>query len=189
MYFDQNEVKSINFLLQQDINKQKTEKSKTALEDFGKIVDYAKNIGCRHAMFSKYFNDKKLPECKKMCDFCKDPKAAQKALGMFLQLSCNYYSAPVDDNADPLELYGGRLILSSLILHFDETHFHLQVVVKVSATRRTSMGTPMMVVAVPVSRQQAQQQPMALERSWPVVDDNSTRPKHWNLRRLRGYAV
>lgn len=108
MYFDSSEVKSISYLLQMDVNKTNgSEKSKLAVKDFEKIVDYAQTVACRHSMFSKYFNDKKIPECKKMCDVCKDRKKAEKDLETYHKLSLNHYGAPVNENNEPIDLYGG----------------------------------------------------------------------------------
>lgn len=99
-----------------DVNKTNSEKSKLAVKDFERIVQFAESVDCRHAMFSRYFNDKKMPECKKMCDVCKDRKAAQKALDTYHQLSLNHYGAPVDENNDPIDLYGGmRYITHKMI--------------------------------------------------------------------------
>lgn len=90
-----------------DLNKTKSKKSELAIKDFEKIVNYAETIDCRHAMFSKYFNDDK-PNCKEMCDVCRNRKAAEKSLDMYHKLSMNHYSsAPVKDS-DPSDLYGGK---------------------------------------------------------------------------------
>lgn len=106
IYFCRNEVKSIDYLLKMESQKDpKNERSKRAQKDFGKIVDYCESINCRHQLFSKYFNDDEMPNCKRRCDVCKDRKKAEKALEVYQQLSLNYYSeAVMDDGSD---LYGG----------------------------------------------------------------------------------
>lgn len=86
----------------------KKKKCRNACDDFEKIVKYTQTIECRHLMFSKYFNDKKVPECKATCDVCKDRKAAEQALEMHQKLSLNHYGAAVVDD-DPSDLYGGKL--------------------------------------------------------------------------------
>lgn len=91
-----------------DLNKTKSKKSELAIKDFEKIQTYAETIECRHAMFSKYFNDSK-PKCKEMCDVCRDRKQAEKSLDMYKKLSLNHYSAPVMDG-DSSDLYGGKQI-------------------------------------------------------------------------------
>lgn len=107
IYFCRSEVKSIDFLLKMESQKNpKNERSKRAQKDFEKIVDYCQSLNCRHQLFSKYFNDDEMPNCKRRCDVCKDRKKAEKALEVYQQLSLNYYSEAVmaDNGAD---LYGG----------------------------------------------------------------------------------
>lgn len=102
MYFDMREAKTISFLLQQNIKKDSKERD---VEDFKKVVNYATSTECRHALFSKYFGDK-IPDCNKMCDFCKRPEATRAALKTFQMLSETYSFDPVEDNS-VAELYAG----------------------------------------------------------------------------------
>lgn len=107
IYFCRNEVKSIDYLLKMDSQKDpKNERSKRAQKDFEKIVDHCQSVSCRHQLFSKYFNDDEMPNCKRRCDVCKDRQKVEKALDVYQQLSLNYYSEAVmrDNGAD---LYGG----------------------------------------------------------------------------------
>lgn len=107
IYFCRNEVKSIDFLLKMDSQKDpKNERSKRAQKDFEKIVDHCQSVSCRHQLFSKYFNDDEMPNCKRRCDVCKDRKKVEKAVEVYQQLSMNYYSEAViaDNGAD---MYGG----------------------------------------------------------------------------------
>lgn len=91
-----------------DANKTKnSQKSQLAMKNFGKIVDFVEQMSCRHLLFSNYFGDSKKPECKAMCDVCKDRKGAEKTLDMFHRLSMNHYSGAVEDG-DGSDLYGGR---------------------------------------------------------------------------------
>lgn len=109
VYFCSNEIKSINFLLTKDAqtNADK-ERAKQAMKDFEKIVRYCETLECRHLLFSKYFNDKDKPDCKRRCDVCKDPKKAKIALDTFHRLSMNHYSGAIEDT-DTSDLYeGGR---------------------------------------------------------------------------------
>lgn len=99
-------MKSIDYLLKMDTQKDpKNDRSKRAQKDFEKIVNYCESISCRHQLFSKYFNDDEMPNCKRRCDVCKDRKKVEKALEVYQQLSMNYYSAAVV--ADSSDLYGG----------------------------------------------------------------------------------
>lgn len=100
-------MKSIDFLLKMESQKDpKNERAKRAQKDFEKIVNYCESVNCRHQLFSKYFNDDDIPNCKRRCDVCKDRKQVEKALDVYHQLSMNFYSDAVmpDSGAD---LYGG----------------------------------------------------------------------------------
>lgn len=110
VYFDSSEVKSINFLLTKDAQTKTKEKdkerAKQSIKEFEKIVNYCESLGCRHLLFSKYFNDKDKPDCKYRCDVCKDPKKASANLETYHKLSMNHYSSAVEDT-DTSDLYGG----------------------------------------------------------------------------------
>lgn len=107
VYFCSNEIKSINFLLSKDAqNSAEKERAKQAMKDFEKIVQYCETLECRHLLFSRYFNDKDKPDCKRRCDVCKDPAKAKAALETFHRLSMNHYSSAIEDT-DTSELYGG----------------------------------------------------------------------------------
>ncbi|KAG4077562.1 hypothetical protein HA402_002989 [Bradysia odoriphaga] len=106
IYFCRNEVKSIDYLLKMDSQKDpKNQRAKRAQKDFEKIVNYCESISCRHQLFSKYFNDDEMPNCKRRCDVCKDRKKVEKAVEVYQQLSMNYYSEAVV--ADSSDMYGG----------------------------------------------------------------------------------
>lgn len=123
IYFCRNEVKSIDFLLKMESQKNpKNERAKRAQKDFEKIVDFCQSISCRHELFSKYFNDDDKPNCKRRCDVCKDRKKAEKALEIFHQLSLNHYSAAVMQG-DGSDLYGGgRMGARAAELSYDESN-------------------------------------------------------------------
>lgn len=100
-------MKSIDYLLKMESSKDpKNERSKRAQKDFEQIVDHCQSISCRHQLFSKYFNDDEMPNCKRRCDVCKDRKKAEKALEYHQQLSMNYYSAAMVTGSGA-DLYGG----------------------------------------------------------------------------------
>lgn len=110
IYFDQSEVKSIDFLLKMDVNKSgknesKTERAKLSIKNFEKIVNYCKAIECRHLLFSRYFGDES-PICSNKCDVCKDPKKAKKSLEIFEQLSVQTNLQGFAGFDDYSDLYG-----------------------------------------------------------------------------------
>lgn len=107
IYYCRSAVKSITFLLQKDLQKKPDNiRCKRAIKDFERIVNFCESTDCRHLLFSKYFGDKDAPDCKRRCDFCKDPKKAKDSLEQFQRLSLNYYSSPVEDTGTS-NLYGG----------------------------------------------------------------------------------
>lgn len=116
MYYDRDEVRSISFLLQREINfskdknNQQLEVAKKTLKEFEQIVNHCEGTVCRHRFFSTFFGDDP-PKCIKMCDVCSDKKAAEKSLEKFMQLtsraSLGTFSKMPDQ--DPSDLYeGGR---------------------------------------------------------------------------------
>lgn len=110
LYYCRQDVKKINFLLNQDLNKNPDNpKIKRNIKEFGKLVDHCESISCRHKLFSKYFGDDKDPDCytRKQCDVCKDKKAAQKSLDQFNQLEMNGFSSKIEYDCDSSGLYGG----------------------------------------------------------------------------------
>lgn len=109
LYYCQQDVKTINFLLHQDLNKNPDNpKTKQNIEEFGKLIQHCESISCRHKLFSNYFGDKD-PDCytRKQCDVCKDKKAAQKSLDQFNQLKMNGFSSKIEYDFDSSGLYGG----------------------------------------------------------------------------------
>lgn len=79
---------------------------------FDKLVEHCESLRCRHLLFSHYFGDQP-PDCKKrqLCDVCKDPKKAEKALETFHRLAMNSFSSKImkDADFDDSDLYeGGR---------------------------------------------------------------------------------
>lgn len=91
LYYCRDDVKSIRFLLQRNINEQrladnakKLQLAQEAMNHFEKIVESCEMLQCRHKLFSNYF-DEPMPmsSCKNLCDICKYPKIVEKAFEMF----------------------------------------------------------------------------------------------------------
>lgn len=112
LYYDRQEVKSINFLLNQDANKKPDNlRAKLCIKEFDKLVQHCESVACRHLLFSQYFGDDKEPDCKRrrQCDVCKDKKKVEKNLEMFNRLIMNNFSSKMETNFDTSDLYeGGR---------------------------------------------------------------------------------
>ncbi|XP_037906175.1 ATP-dependent DNA helicase Q5 [Hermetia illucens] len=113
IYYCRDDVKSISFLLQADVNKAKQqtrmEQSKLAQKQFDKVIDYCEGFKCRHKCFSDFFGDPP-PPCKDRCDVCKTPKQVSKAIDMFKKLSMQSIFGHHDiSSLDDGDLYeGGR---------------------------------------------------------------------------------
>ncbi|KXJ76224.1 hypothetical protein RP20_CCG010116 [Aedes albopictus] len=113
VYHCRDQCKSIDFLLQQDLQKTKgsakEEKAKLAVKNFEKIVQYCESANCRHRLFSDFFGDDP-PDCNKMCDVCSNPKKVEKAIETFQKLSVSGKLKTIvgfdDDCSDLYE--GGR---------------------------------------------------------------------------------
>lgn len=114
MYYDRVDVSSLNFLLRMDVGKAKDakgkEKAKFALKELEKISLHCEAVKCRHQFFTDFFGDEK-PNCKDMCDACKNKKLCEKNVDSFMQMSSSanlggYNKMP---DLDPEDLYeGGR---------------------------------------------------------------------------------
>jgi ATP-dependent DNA helicase Q5 len=119
LYYDRDEVRSINFLLNQDLSKIKDIKSdnykraQNAIKEFTKIVDHCELTACRHLLFTKYFGDP-APKCESMCDVCSDIKGCKKKLDTFLQLTTGSNMGTrvrtAAEEADFSDLYEGKYL-------------------------------------------------------------------------------
>lgn len=111
LYYDRQEVKTISFLLNQQLQKDPDNvKSKRSLKEFDKLVECCESLRCRHFLFANYFGDQ-APDCKKknLCDVCKDIKSAEKKLETFHKLAMNGFTSKMDVDFDDSDLYeGGR---------------------------------------------------------------------------------
>lgn len=113
VYYDRSDVSRISYLLHQDIAKasdKKLEKAKQALKEFVTISQHCESTKCRHQFFTAFFGDNK-PDCKNMCDVCKNKKQCEKKLESFMSIasdgSLGSYNQKPD--LDPEDLYeGGR---------------------------------------------------------------------------------
>ncbi|XP_067612820.1 uncharacterized protein RecQ5 [Eurosta solidaginis] len=121
LYYGRQDVKSIQYLLQNDVNRSRTstcsgkqEQAERAVKNFDEIVSFCESLRCRHRLFSDYFGDPP-PDCKNQCDVCKHPKKIEKALEMFhkLVMDARFKShVSLEDNADLYE--GGRAAIKRL---------------------------------------------------------------------------
>ncbi|XP_031625684.1 ATP-dependent DNA helicase Q-like 3 [Contarinia nasturtii] len=111
LYYCRQEVKTINFLLQQQLQKDPDNvKSKRSVKEFERLVDNCESLRCRHLLFSHYFGDHP-PDCKQkqLCDVCKDYKGSEKKLENFHRLALNGFTSKMDVDFDSSDLYeGGR---------------------------------------------------------------------------------
>lgn len=68
------------------MNKAKTDnqkkKKEASLKSFELMVKYCETAVCRHAVFSRYFDDS-MPQCETRCDVCKFPKVVAKDVSEF----------------------------------------------------------------------------------------------------------
>ncbi|XP_055381037.1 ATP-dependent DNA helicase Q5-like [Condylostylus longicornis] len=112
IYYCREDVRSINFLLQQQVEKSKDDsalqQAELAFKEFQKMIKYCENAFCRHTLFSEYFGDPK-PECEKQCDFCKNPAKVEKAIEFFQKLTVRSEFKTDISLEDSSDLYeGGR---------------------------------------------------------------------------------
>lgn len=111
VYYCRQEVKSINFILNMNLQKApENTKAQRSVKEFEKLVEHCESLRCRHLLFSQYFGDA-TPDCKKrqLCDVCKDVKKAEKKLDEFHRLSMNGFNSKMDyDFNDTSDLYEGK---------------------------------------------------------------------------------
>lgn len=116
VYYDRDEVKSISYLLNREINfskdktNQQLEVAKQSYKEFQKISEHCESAECRHKLFATFFGDA-IPKCVDKCDACKDKKLCKENIEKFQQISSSsslgtYNRMP---DSDPIDLYeGGR---------------------------------------------------------------------------------
>ncbi|XP_050334127.1 uncharacterized protein LOC126761785 [Bactrocera neohumeralis] len=128
LYYGREDVKSIQFLLQNDVNRTKSstcsgkqELAQRAVKNFEEIVSFCESLRCRHKLFSDYFGDPP-PDCNGQCDVCKQPKKIEKALEMFHKLCMDgrfKSGVSLEDSADLYE--GGRAAAKRLKEDYGES--------------------------------------------------------------------
>ncbi|XP_001353701.3 ATP-dependent DNA helicase Q5 [Drosophila pseudoobscura] len=113
LYYGREDVRSIRFLLQNDIHRARGRGDKEllterALKQFEKISEFCERTSCRHKLFADFFGDP-APPCNGQCDVCKRPKNAEKALEMFHRLCMDDAFKSHISLQDCADLYeGGR---------------------------------------------------------------------------------
>lgn len=119
LYYGRDDVKSIRFLLQNDMNRSrasscsgKQEMAQRAMKNFDEIVTFCEMLQCRHKLFSNYFGDP-TPECVDKCDACKNPKKLEKALQTFQRLCMDAVFKTGISLEDSSDLYEGKLSMFS----------------------------------------------------------------------------
>ncbi|XP_047215398.1 ATP-dependent DNA helicase Q5 isoform X2 [Girardinichthys multiradiatus] len=91
-YYSRRDKEQLNFLIRQEIDRRKAKRGsskeidKAALSDFEAMVLFCEQEGCRHAIISKFFEDK-TPNCAGACDCCSNPKAVRAQLEQAAALS------------------------------------------------------------------------------------------------------
>lgn len=110
LYFCRQEVKSIDFLLKQDLSKaaanpQKKARCKHNIDNFGKMVEYCERVACRHKFLGDYFGDDAAKSCTDRCDVCLDKEKAEQNLLQYQKLNFSSKFQNVTD--DFSDLYGG----------------------------------------------------------------------------------
>lgn len=85
MYYSRQDRSKLNYLLNNEVQRKKKKLSEEAYKqystsmmgNFDAIVRYCEDLKCRHGTISAYFGQK-APDCKGMCDHCKDLNATKK---------------------------------------------------------------------------------------------------------------
>ncbi|XP_038138179.1 ATP-dependent DNA helicase Q5 [Cyprinodon tularosa] len=91
-YYSRKDKEQLSFLIRQEITRRQEkrgtskESDKAALSDLEAMALFCEQEGCRHAIISKYFDDKK-PNCAGACDYCRNPKAVRAQLERAATLS------------------------------------------------------------------------------------------------------
>lgn len=115
VYYDRDEVKSMSFILRQEIgkkskNEEQLKIAELTFKEFAKISEHCEGAQCRHKLFTDFFGDP-APKCDKMCDSCKDKKTLLKKIDEFEMVSNQgafekYNKIPDQDFSDLYE--GGK---------------------------------------------------------------------------------
>ena len=113
VYYSRHDMDIVTFLLNKEKGSAKTEQGKkkkeAGLKSFQLMVKYCEGVGCRHAVFSRFFGDS-LPQCGARCDVCTDKKAVEAKVDKFKQCldsRWKYKTGPLTVAGDDNDLYGG----------------------------------------------------------------------------------
>ena len=113
VYYSRHDMDIVTFLLNKEKGSAKTEQGKkkkeAGLKSFQLMVKYCEGVGCRHAVFSRFFGDS-LPQCGTRCDVCKHKKAVEAKVDKFKQCldsRWKYKTGPLTVAGDDNDLYGG----------------------------------------------------------------------------------
>ncbi|XP_029014172.1 ATP-dependent DNA helicase Q5 [Betta splendens] len=114
-YYSPKDKEQINFLIRQEVGRRQEKRGcakdtdKAAITDFEAMASFCEQEGCRHAIISKFFGDKK-PNCAGACDYCSDPKAVRAQLEKAAALSTRteaHRNEPKGPFGFQQDLYGG----------------------------------------------------------------------------------
>ncbi|XP_061472164.1 ATP-dependent DNA helicase Q5 isoform X2 [Rhineura floridana] len=119
LYYSRTDRDKINFLIKKEIAKLQEkrgtlkESDKAMMTDFDAMVAFSEELGCRHAAIAIYFGDA-VPQCKKCCDYCKNPVAVKKQVEALQQSSSSWSRTCIGPSSsswndfDPDLYEGGR---------------------------------------------------------------------------------
>ncbi|XP_060533131.1 ATP-dependent DNA helicase Q5-like [Cylas formicarius] len=112
VYYNRGDAKAVEYHLTHDLAKSgnkegKKIKAENALKGFRQVVEFCENPqDCRHKLFSNYFGEPP-PNCRNMCDFCKDKKSVMEMVERFVLKSVQYSThASSYNEMDYGDLYG-----------------------------------------------------------------------------------
>lgn len=115
LYFCSQEVKTIDFLMKQDLakagnNKQRQSLVKNNIDNFSQMVLYCERLSCRHKFLSDYFGDEKPSKCNTHCDVCLNHEEAEEKLRNYrkLNFSSKFQNVVFNgEDEDFSDMYGG----------------------------------------------------------------------------------
>ncbi|MEN2497421.1 MAG: ATP-dependent DNA helicase Q5, variant 3 [Marteilia pararefringens] len=86
LYYSRADRSQMEFILSsQTADESMNDAASKKIEDrqnFMAMIKYCEGFECRHSFISKYFSDTSTIYCKKMCDYCNDPKRLQLNLNL-----------------------------------------------------------------------------------------------------------
>ncbi|XP_065176564.1 ATP-dependent DNA helicase Q5-like [Sycon ciliatum] len=117
LYYSKADKETVAFFLQKEASRPKAKKEaarphvRAQQSSFEELVKYCLGTSCRHESIAKHFGDP-LPQCKDLCDCCREPNAVRKMLstGHLSKSANSRYSTVaggVERHAPDSEMYGG----------------------------------------------------------------------------------